>query len=76
MKLKQLVEECERVAFEEGSNASEVLSSRLFEVSYNYNLFSNYEIQAIIQELSACYGCPNKDLIEQLKEYHSELFKD
>lgn len=76
MKLKQLIEECEKRAFEEGSNASEVLSSRLFELSYSYKLFSDYEIQAIIQELSACYGCPNKDLIEQLKEYHSELFED
>lgn len=44
MKLKQLIEECERIAFEEGSNASEILSSRLFEVSYNYSSFSNYEI--------------------------------
>lgn len=75
MKLKELVKECERVAFEEGSNASEILSSRLFDYYYYYS-FSEEELHAIIQELSSCYGCPNNDLIEQLKEYHSELFED
>lgn len=76
MKLKQLVEGCERIALEEDVIASDILSSLLFEGLYDYNSFSQEELQAIIQALSACYGFNNKDLIEQLKKYHSELFKD
>lgn len=76
MKLKQLVEKCEMIAAKEKSKASDILANELFSESYNYNSFSGSELQAIIQELSSCYGCHDKDLIDQLKEYHSELFED
>lgn len=73
MKLKKLIEKCESIAKETGENASEILASELFSESYNCYSFTTSELKAIIQELSDCYGCPEKDLISQIKEYHEEI---
>lgn len=76
MRLKQLIEKSQIIAKRENENASDILSNFLFSESYNVYQFSTEELRAIIQELSACYGCPNKDLISQLEEYHEEIFED